>query len=228
MCKQILLAAALICLAGLSYHYIVADIFDDIGKAFKGLGKDIEKTAKGVIKDIEKTGKEAGKWFEDRAKDLKKIPACLDVVKEGTEWTAKKGAFTVAEAVVKAGKDLQVLDPRRAALQTEKAGLLAAKTGLDATQQAARAGLEATKALASATSSLGKVVGKMIAGSLIPQQALFEANLEDLLKGKSPLVELQFNPGGKPVTMKVQLDLNDIPGSIKTIFDSLANLKELI
>lgn len=228
MYKQILLVTALLTLAGMSYHFMVADIFDDIGKAFKGLGKDIEKTAKGAISDIEKTAKQAGRWFEDRAKEFSRIPDCLDVVKEGTEWTAKKGSFAVAEAVVKVGKDLQLLDPQRTALQTQKAGLLAARTGLDATQQAARAGLEATKGLASATGALMNVLGKIVSSNLVPQRAYFEGSLEDLRKGKTPMFELEFNRGGKPVKFKLQIDLNDIPNSMKSIIDSLTNIAELL
>lgn len=228
MHKQILLGAALLTLAGMSYHFMVADIFDDIGKAFKGLGKDIEKTAKGAISDIEKIAKQAGRWFEDRAKEFSRIPDCLDVVKEGTEWAAMKGSFSVAEAVVKVSKDLQLLDPRRTALQTQKAGLQAAKAGLDATQQTARAGLEAVKGLATATSALGKVLGKIISSNLVPQRAYFDGNLEDLRKGRTPMFQLEFNHGGKPLTIQLQLDLNNIPGSMKSILDSLTNIAELI
>ncbi len=219
MKKHLLIALGVCIAAGISYHMLYSNVFDDIKSGFEKVGSGIKEGFQTV-----------GNWFEDRANDLKKafekVGECIDVVPLGTEWAGKKAAYAVAKGVLDAAMQLQRLDPRRTALQTEKAGLVAARAGLVATRETGKAGLEAVRGMATATSVLGQVVGKAISGGFDIQRMEFDMNLADIKKGKLPKVGLTAIIAGKKIDFDLQINFKDIAGSAKSIIEAAAkNIK---
>jgi len=205
MKKRYLLGAALVVgFVALSYKgYLSGNIWDDIKSKFSD------------AKDA------ASSTYDKTINELKRAPACAEVVAKGIEWSAMQGAYYTAKGTLELSKTLQNADPRMNALRAKAAALQAAVTSLDATMAAGSAGVDVVAAAGKwgvqTISDLGNVVASLFLYGINLQKAEFEVNVEDVKKGKLPMVGIAGVFAGKKVDTQVQINFKDMKETLISV-----------